>query len=176
MERGRTRSTAPATATTYTATYVPSSRVFTPLADAETRQNQAGKNFGAATTMQVRSGNNAYRSYLMFDVTGLTSTPTNTKLRLWVSDASTAASGLYVLTNTTWTESGITWNNAPALPPPVYRSVSATTGGAWVEIDLGTLVTGNGRYAFAISGGSTDVVGFQTKENTNDPQLVVTLP
>ena len=70
-------------------------------------------------------------------MTGLTATPTNTKLRLWVSDASTAASGLYVLTNTTWTESGITWNNAPALPPSAYRSASATTGGAWVEIDLG---------------------------------------
>ena len=37
-------------------------------------------------------------------------------------------------------------------------------------------MTGNGRYAFAISGGSTDVAGFQTKENTNDPQLVVTIP
>jgi hypothetical protein len=168
--------TAPATATTYTATYVQTTRTVTPLADAETRQNQAAKNFGTALTMQERSGKNAYRSYLLFDVSGLTGAPTNAKLRLWVTDASSASRGLYVLANTTWTETGITWNSAPALPGTAYRTFSAGTAGAWVEIDLGTLVTGNGRYAFAISGGSSDVVAFQTKEGANDPQLVLTLP
>jgi PKD repeat protein len=166
--------TAPATNTTYTATYTTASRTFLPVADAEVRVKNPNANFGALSTMRVRTGSNALRTYVRFTVSGLTGTPTNAKLRLWVTDAATAARSLYVITNTSWTETGITWNNAPALPGTAYRTFTANQVGAWVEIDLGTLVTGNGSYAFAIAGGSNDIVTFHSRQGTNDPELIVT--
>lgn len=166
--------TAPATDATYTATFTTNSRTFTSVADAEIRDNRPNANFGTLTTMRARTGGNELRSYVRFNVTGLTGTPTNAKLRLWVSDAALAARNLYVISNTTWSETGITWNNAPSLPASAYRTIAATTIGVWVEVDLGTLITGNGLYSFAIAGGSSDIVTFDAREGANDPQLVVT--
>ena len=62
----------------------------------------------------------------MFNVTGLTGVPTNAKLRLWVTDGGAGARrGFYTISNTTWTETGITWTNAPPLPGSAYRSIRA---------------------------------------------------
>ena len=166
--------TAPATNATYTATFTTSSRAFTPVADAEVRTNKPTSNFGTLTSLRVRTGGNAMRSYLRFNVTGLSGTPTNTKLRLFITDGALAARSLYLISNTTWSETGITWNNSPALPATAYRTFQGTTAGVWVEIDLGTMVTGNGLYSIAVANGSTDVVGFDSREGTNDPQLIVT--
>ena len=162
---------APATNTTYTATYATTSLVFTPVADAQIRSNKANSNFGTAATLRVRV--NQARSYLKFTVTGLTGAATSAKLRVWVTDPGGAAGSVY-LVGSGWTETGITWNNAPAISGTALSTVGSAPGGTWVEFNLGSAITGNGTYSFAISGGGTDVVEYASRESTNDPVLVVT--
>jgi glucose/arabinose dehydrogenase/PKD repeat protein len=162
---------APATNTTYTATYLTNGISFVPIADAQIRSNQASKNFGTSTTLRVRL--NQSRSYLKFTVTGLTGPPTSAVLRLRVIDGSTSGGSVYHLTNTTWTESGITWNNAPAITGTALSSLGSVTTATWVDFNLGSVITGNGTYTFAISGGNSDFVDYASRETGYDPVLVL---
>ena len=165
--------TAPTTNTTYTATYQTTSLItILPSADSQIRSNQVSKNFGSVTTLRVRL--NQSRAYLKFTVSGLSGAPSFAKLRLWVTDGGTNAGSCYLIANTTWTESGITWNNAPAIAGSPLSSVGTATAGTWVEFNLDSAITGNGTYTFAITNGSKDAVDYSSRETTNDPQLVLT--
>jgi hypothetical protein len=163
---------APATNATYTATYQSSGISFTPIADAQIRSNQATKNFGTSTTLRVRLSQS--RAYLKFTVTGLTGPPTSAVLRLRVIDGSTNGGSVYAVANTTWTESGITWNNAPAITGTALSSLGTVTTGTWVDFNLGSAITGNGTYTFAISGGNNDFVDYASRETGFNPVLVLT--
>ena len=161
---------APATATTYTATYTTTSFVIPTSADALVRWNKATKNFGTTSELQVRSGQ--YRSYLKFVVTGLSAAPSAAKLRLWVTDASTNGGSCSLVSNS-WTETGITWNNAPAVGTTI-SNVGAAALGTWVECDVVSVISGNGTYSFAIAGGNNDAAVYASRETANDPVLVLT--
>ncbi|HEY8199310.1 MAG TPA: DNRLRE domain-containing protein, partial [Candidatus Limnocylindrales bacterium] len=166
--------TAPPTATTYSATFVPQSTLtFTPVADAYVRATRATTNYGTANRLTVNNPN--YRSYLRFTVGGVTGTVTSVKLRLRVTDASTN-SGSVNTVGAGWTETGITWNNAPVISGTPVATIGATTVNTWKELDLTGVVTGNGSYDLAISGGNSNTTDFASREATsaNRPQLVVT--
>ena len=163
---------APATNATYTASFVSTSFAVVPIADAYIRWNKTSQNFGTATSLLVRSGQ--YRTYLKFTVSGLSGPAQDARLRMWVTGPGTSAGSVYKLTSTSWTETGITWANAP----PVSGSPIAVGGnapaGTWVEFDLGTAITGNGTYTFVISGGNNDQVAYSSRETANSPTLVIT--
>ena len=163
---------APATNAMYTATYATTSFSVTPIADAYIRWNKTNQNFGTATSLFVRSGQ--YRTYLMFTVSGLTGPAQNARLRLWVTGASASAGSVYKLTNASWTETGITWANAPAITGSPVVVGGAATAGTWLELNLGAAITGNGTYTLAISGGSSDQAGYSSRETANRPTLVIT--
>jgi glucose/arabinose dehydrogenase len=162
---------APATNATYTATYATSSFPVVTSADSLVRWNKATTNFGTLTYLRTRSGQ--YRSYLKFTVTGLAGPPSSAKLRLWVTDGSVTAGSAYLVPST-WTETGITWNNSPLITGAPLSSIGSAPAGAWVEFNVGSAITGNGTYSFAISGGGTDAIDFASRETANQPTLVIT--
>ena len=162
---------APATAATYTATYATSSFAVVASADSLVRWNKATSNFGTLTYMRTRSGQ--YRSYLKFVVSGLTGPATSAKLRLWVTDGSATGGSAYLVAST-WTETGITWSNAPVITGSPLSTVGLAPTGTWVEFNVGAAITANGTYSFAISGGSNDAVDFASRETANMPTLVIT--
>lgn len=86
----------------------------------------ANTNQGTATFLQVNhtdgtSGSGYNRvSYLKFDLRGLKVAPVSAKLQLTQSNSSPADTNtiqikVYAIANTTWSETGITWNTAPGL-------------------------------------------------------------
>jgi glucose/arabinose dehydrogenase len=162
---------APATNTTYTATYATNAFAVLTNADAYIKANPKGKNFGSATTLNVQSG--TYRSYLKFTVGGLSAPTQGAKLRLWVTNSSNAGGSVY-LVSSSWTEPTITWSSAPPISGSAIATFGAVTSGTWVELNLGTLITGNGTYTFAISGGSSDEADYASRETGNVPALIVT--
>jgi hypothetical protein len=163
---------APSTNATYTATYQAASTIsIVTGADAYVRWNKASQNFGTATNLRVRPGQ--YVSYLKFDVTGLTAAPGLAVLRLWVTGSSSDSGSVFRVANT-WTETGITWNNAPAVSGSPIANVGAVTSGTWMEVDVTSAITGNGTYSFAISGGSNSPADYASRETANDPVLVLT--
>jgi PKD repeat protein len=149
---------------------------FTPTADSFTSQASPTKNYGNDVNLRVRSSSSSYRSYLKFNVAGLTGTVRSVKLRLYVNDASVDGGSVYAV-GTGWTETGagsINWNNAPALPGSPIRAIGATTGLAtWTEVDLGSSITANGTYAFAIANTSSNSAYYSSRNGTNAPQLII---
>ena len=160
---------APASPTTYTASYVPSSITFTPAADAFVRKSSPGTNYGKRSNLRAFLG--AERSYLKFNVSGLTGPATDVRLRLWVTDPSSTGISVY-RAGASWTETGITWRNKPGLISKRATASHATLG-TWLELDLGKVIGGNGTYTFAIQGNAATTTRFASRETGRDPQLIV---
>src|SRR4051794_37602279 len=87
-------------------------RTFTPVADAYVDAGNATKNFGSATALSV-DASPVQESYLKFNLSGLTgNTVTSAKLRVYVSDNGSVKGGSVAkMSNTSWAESTVTYNN-----------------------------------------------------------------
>jgi hypothetical protein len=147
------------------------SATFPATDDAYVRSDQPAANFGAATTVQVRTGP-TYNAYLKFTVAGLVGTTTKATLRLFSRSTGGTAVKVLSVSDTTWTQGRVTYDTAPAMGAQV-RATGALTAGAWVEVDVTPKVTGNGTYAFGLASGATAARIFDSKEGANPPQLVV---
>lgn len=145
---------------------------FPASADAFVKSTSPTKNTGGMTYLRVRSSDEVFRTYLTFTVTGLSGPPRSATLRLFVTDPSDDGGTVYPVLGA-WSESAITWANAPALGNAPLGTLRAPTAGTWIELDLGGLVTGNGTYSLAIAGGSSNSVYYASREAGNGPQLVV---
>ncbi len=164
--------TAPATNTTYTATYTTTSFAIAAKADAYVAAAKPNTNYGGSSVLKVRD--KVYRSFVKFAVTGLSKKPSSARLRLWVTNPSTAGGGVYKVSNS-WTQSTITWNNAPKIgSSPRLAQLGTTTTGTWVEVNVTSAITGNGSFTFRISGGNTNQAEYATRETTRDPVLIIT--
>jgi glucose/arabinose dehydrogenase/PKD repeat protein len=160
-------------AASYTATYAPAGTLTTlaPVADAEIRSNKPTKNFGTLPTLTVRSG--SHRSYLRFDVPSLSGTLAAARLRLFVVEGSTAGGSAFTVGNN-WTETGITWNNAPPISGTALGTAGAAVVGAWVEFDVKAAIVSGTPVTFALSGGNSNSVDYSSRTGTQAPQLVIT--
>ena len=151
---------------------------FRPVADAQVKSTGPTTNYGKLTTIRLREGTPAdtttYRSYLKFDVSGLTGPVASVKLRLYVTDASPAGGRVYTA-DSGWTETGIKWSNAPAIAGSPLTSGGSGTVGTWAEFDLSGAVTANGTYTFALTTTSLNSVIYSSREGAQPPELVITL-
>ena len=73
----------------------------------------------------------------------------------------------------TWTETGVTWNNQPAVSGSPVATAGACSVGQWVEVDVTSAITGNGTYSFEAVSGSTNTAQFSSREGSNPPQVLV---
>src|SRR5688572_7922997 len=148
----------------------------------------ASTNFGNDGEFLVkRSGTtgNTREAYLRFDVSTLAPVAT-AKLRLFGRLSAAMASGLglqlYAVSNTTWSETGLTWNNKPATGSALGGvKTIATTTGQWYEWDVTSYLqqqrlAGATGVSFALKAPNTSDPWaiFNSGENAlNAPQLVV---
>lgn len=146
---------------------------FTPTADAYIYQNNTAMNYGSATTLQI--DNNPVSNFLLkFDVSGLSGkTITRAHLRLYATNASAIGGKFYQASNNTWQEGTVTWDNAPAAGASPLGSLGRVSVGNWYEVDLTSLITGEGTYSLRVSSTSGDGAYFSSKEGNNAPQLVI---
>lgn len=144
-----------------------------PTKDTYVRSAFPTENNGTAATLRsyTASGKET-RSYLSFTVSGLSGTLTSATLRLFVKDPSAVGGDLYGVPDSSWGETTLTWSTNPLLGSLII-SIGNAALNTWVEIDVGSIVTGNGTYSFAVTGVSNDVVYYSSKEGTNPPELVL---
>jgi len=77
------------------------------------------------------------------------------------------------VSNNTWTETILDYNNAPALGNSVGSS-PGFSGGVWTTVDITPLVTGNGTYNIALTTSSSTAISLASRESgANAPQLIV---
>jgi hypothetical protein len=148
----------------------------------------AGQNFGTSNDLVVKksaTSGNTRETYLRFDLSSI-STITTAKLRLngRLSDTSNASvlTRIYSATNTTWSETGLTWNNKPASGTTIRGSLTvAGTTSQWYEVDLTSFLKAEfaaGRKIVTLvlknPNNSNAQTMFSSDESANGPQVVVT--
>ena len=148
---------------------------FLPIADSYVSSTYPGTNYGKSTVLRVDNSPTT-RSYLRFNVSGLGS-QTVTRARLVIHANSSSSQGLAVKTvsNTTWVETTIKYNNAPAMGNTL-SSVTSVTGGTWIELDVTNLVVMDKIYSFGIiTPGSTSINLSSRETGVKSPYLIITL-
>jgi PKD repeat protein len=158
-----------------TVTAVGQTLTFTPTDDSFVRSSYPNELNGSLNNLRSFKNLAETDSYLKFTVTGLTGPVASAKLRLYVVDASPDAGILYPVADTTWSEGTITWTTKPPVSGTAIGPAGPAKIGTWIEIDLGSTITGDGTYSFALVGTYSDAAWFSSKEGANSPQLVIGL-
>jgi hypothetical protein len=148
------------------------SLTFIPVADSYVNADAPTTNYGNSTTLRV-DGSPIVRSYLRFTVQGLNGTITRATLRIFANSASSAVVTANSVSNNTWTETGITYNNAPPLGTSLGSS-GAVSAGAWITIDITPYITGNGTYNLALTTPGVTAISLASRQSgANAPQLII---
>lgn len=163
-----------------------------PAADSYIRDGSSvSANYGTATNLDVKgsstSGNNR-RTYIRFNVdntsVGKIKNISSVKLRIYghnTSGTSSVTVSAFGISGDSWTETGITWNNAPAIPSTALSTVAVNNATKYYEIDVTNFVkqqiSGDKKASFALKDkankGST--LTFNSRQNSSfKPQLVLT--
>ncbi|MCJ8164629.1 DUF4082 domain-containing protein [Pontibacter sp. E15-1] len=157
-----------------------------PVADAFVRGGSyASTNYGSEAALLVKATSNesyARNSYLKFSLSGVSSV-VSAKLRVYGSNTESAASigmAAYGVANDSWTEQGITWNNAPVAQAGALSSVSVGGQAVYHELDVTDFVQaqliGDKIVSLLLRDPANRVVSlsFNSKESSqNKPQLVI---
>jgi fibronectin type 3 domain-containing protein len=141
------------------------------VADTYARAASPTSNYGRATALRVDTS--PTNTYLKFTVSGLTGPVARARLRVYTTAGTTP--GVYArgVTDTSWTEYGMTWNNAPAINggSPVSTSGKTVTD-SWATLDVTPLITGNGTYTIALTNNGSSS-SYASRETTTVPQLLL---
>jgi len=146
---------------------------FTPVADTYVDSSLPSSNFGSSTKLRVDTSPTV-RSYLRFNVTGLSGTVTSVSLGVFANSSLSAGYDVAPASDTTWDEATL------AYPGPSFGAVAGTCAGAvagsWTTVILPpSFVSSNGLLSLALLGRSTTALSLASREDaTHPPQLVVT--
>ncbi len=167
-----------AASNTAVATTAPGSELtFPPTADATIRAGAPTTNYGTSSSLSIDSSPSEH-GLMKFSVTGIGArTVATARLRLFNVGASDTGGVFSATSNTSWTETGVTWDTAPATvgtPSPPSVPVGTNT---WYEVDLSNLIRADGVYSLRITTPSTDGAKWTSRNGDPGftPQLVVTL-
>lgn len=156
----------------------PTSSTFTfvPTADAMLVKGSPTSNFGSVSSISL-DGSPLQKGIWKFTVSGVGgNTVTSAKLRLFNVNSSNSGGSFHKVSDSSWTESGITWNNAPAAGATPVASLGAVQSGNWYEVDVKPIVTGDGTISIMGQTTSSDGADYNSKEaSSNKPQLVLTV-
>ncbi len=150
---------------------------FIPTDDATIRESDPNSNYGNRPTVEVDASSRK-DILLRFNVSGVgASGINNVVLRLYATDGSSFGGDFVEVTNNNWNEATVTWNNAPAGDGVSLGSLGSVSPGNWYELDVTSLVSGDGPVSLRVSSSNSNGADYASKENSNGnaPELVVTL-
>ena len=160
---------------TAAATVAPAATLtFTPIADAYVNAGSPNSKYGTATVLRV-DGSPDVRSYLRFSVQGITAPVTRATLLVYATSGTGTAYNVYTASGS-WTETTITYNNAPAIGGLGWLIQCADWAGSWTSVDVTNLVGGNSVVDLVMTTTDATAVAFSSRESSNPanpPQLVV---
>jgi hypothetical protein len=141
------------------------------VADSYVNASSATTNYGTSTQLRV-DGSPIVRGYLRFNVQGVSGTVTRATLRIFANSASSSSLAASGVSNNTWTETGINYNNAPP-PGSSLGAAGPVVSGTWISIDITAYITGNGTYNLALTTPGSTAISLASRESSNDPQLII---
>jgi chitodextrinase len=132
-------------------------------ADSYVRSDQPAANFGDATLLRADSSP-VMRSYLRFDLEGVEGAEEVSAI-LRISARSTRSLGYQVrgVASNSWGEGTITFNNAPSVGA-VVGSSGPIVDGEWSEVDVSSLIDGDGPLSLAVTNTSATAISLSSRE------------
>lgn len=147
---------------------------FNPVADAYVDGSKPTNNYGARA--ELRTDASPYRAaYLRFNVQGVTDF-SSARLRIYVETGSRGGFEVREVTDDTWGESTLTFNNKPNPSNTVVWNSGPVSAGSWVNADVSSLVTQGGLVSFALTSTDTTAMRLTSREGTKPPELIVPAP
>lgn len=173
---GNTATMPPAPSVTSTGTQTTGSVLtFITVADSQVKESSPSTNYGNSTTMQADGASDPdVESFIRFTVAGVSGTVQSVKLRVYVSSNGSVNGPAVYGTGTSWTETGINWNNRPSRITGVLDNKGSISINTWVEYNVTSFVIGNGIFNFVLAADSNDASTFSSRQGSQPPQLVVT--
>jgi len=156
-----------------------------PLADSRVKHTTPNTNYGDSDILGVRWGAVCERSFLRFSLTSIPSGSTINSAKLYLRTEHTNGGGIvtmYFVTDDTWGEFTITWNNQPSYGL-LLNSKSVTDEYTWYFWDITNQVKTefSGDKIISLMAGNTtsgvpSLIEFDSKEGQTgkDPYLEVT--
>ena len=152
----------------------PGTTTLAPVADSYVDASAPTTNHGTTTTMRV-DGSPVVRSYLRFNVAGLTGAATSATLRIWANSAQSTGYDVFGVADNTWVEAAITDSTAPPFGAKIGSSGAVATG-TWTSVNVTSAVTASGLISFGLSTTNSTALSLSSREGANAPQLVITGP
>jgi hypothetical protein len=143
-----------------------------PSADSYVSSAATSTNFGTALQLRI-DGSPDVRSYLVFDLRSVTGVVGSATLHVYASSSASLGYEVHA-TSGGWTETGITFANAPAVGALVAKT-GAFSAGTWTSVDVTSAVAAGGLVYFAIVDPSATAVALESRESTNSPTLELTI-
>ncbi len=145
--------------------------------DSYVDSSNAASNFGSAVWLAADNKPLVY-NFFKFNVTvPAGETITHVDFKCWAGSSNSRGLGLWT-TSSGWSETSLTWNNAPmpnfSLPPS--GSTGAVVGNAYNTADVTSAITGSGTFTLVGKTSSNTAWSCASKENSNGhpAQLVIT--
>ncbi len=145
-----------------------------PVADAYVSPRDPSTNYGTAPVLRI-DGSPAISGYLKFNVHGLVGAIKSATLRVYAYSSSGAGFAVRSVGDGSWSETGITFANAPAISAAATGSSGSTAGDAWLSVNVTPLVTGNGSVSFALTTTGAQINLASRESRGNAPQLVIVM-
>lgn len=142
-----------------------------PTDDAQVTESLPSNNYGSHSTLRL-DASPVIRSYLKFTLSGTSGSLTRATLRLYANSSSNTGVEAHGSSDTSWTESTITYANAPTFGA-VVSSTGPFASGGYVEIDVTPLISGDGTYTIVLTAPGTTGLSLGSSESANPPELIV---
>ncbi|GAA3571409.1 DUF7594 domain-containing protein [Snuella lapsa] len=157
-------------------------KILEPIGDSQVRSGTYGDtNYGSSKSMEVKKDGGSYerRIFLAFDVSGLTNI-SSAKLRLTPNTVGYTDYNLKYVSNDSWSESNITWNNKPSTSFLLGTKSGGSNPIEWdITSQVQSEIDNDGILSLELSAVSWGVYGsFFSKEKENKdfrPTLLVEL-
>ncbi len=151
--------------------------VLTPEADSFVLKGYPNRNYGTRPNVgaDANNGNPIESGLIRFNVSGVNGrTVTKATLVLNVTDSSYVGGQFYSVSNA-WTETGVTWNNAPAIPSGAQpiATLGTVKNGTQIQVDVTNLIRGDGTYTIRINTNNKDIVKYGSRESSKGSSLWV---
>jgi parallel beta-helix repeat protein len=150
-----------------------SSSVFTPAADTYVISSSPTKNYGSRTSLKADASPLEY-IFMKFNVQGVGVAP-SAALRIFAESSNPLGLEVHTVSDTSWTENQLVWNNAPAIGP-VVGTTGPMQAGNWYLVNVSSAVSGDGLVSFAITNPSSSVATITSKEGSHPAELYVPIP
>jgi hypothetical protein len=146
---------------------------FSPVADTSATSREPNTNYGADDRLEV-DGSATKIAYLRFNVAGLNGAVQSARLRLNVVNGSSFGGTVYSISNNSWGEDTLTFNNKPVIDGPALGVLGPVNVGDIVELDVTPAIDGNGIFSFAIDSSNRNGADYRSREDlTNPPELII---